>query len=194
MGLFQVASMLDLVAYQKDNNSLNRIKEVRPAYIYQSIPFRIEKSSICLFLTEVCKKSIKEHEANDDLYTFLESSLLKLDQSERMNNYFHIQFLLRLTQYLGIRPDNNWSEDRIHFDLIEGKFVPYAEASRNYVNVEISEIWHQLLDNETYEAPIKPLAKAQKNYLLESILDFYKIHIDNFGTVKSLDVLRDVMS
>src|SRR5690606_27448832 len=38
-GLFQVMSLVDIVGYEREGKDLNRLKEIRPAYIFRAIPF-----------------------------------------------------------------------------------------------------------------------------------------------------------
>ena len=44
--LLQVMSLVDLVVYHRDDKDMTRIKEIKAAHIYQSLPFEIAKSSI----------------------------------------------------------------------------------------------------------------------------------------------------
>ena len=55
-GLLQLMSLVDLVAYQREDKDLTRIKEVKPAYVYQDLPFNIIKGAIGLYMLEVAQK------------------------------------------------------------------------------------------------------------------------------------------
>ena len=81
-GLFQVMSLVEIVAYFKNDGKLNRIKEVRSAHIYQSIPFQIEKMAVGMFMAEVCQKSIKTAEENQELFDFLMEVFIFLDKTK----------------------------------------------------------------------------------------------------------------
>ena len=48
-GLFQPMSLLEIVAYAREDKSLNRIREARLTYAYQSIRFDGRKGTINLF-------------------------------------------------------------------------------------------------------------------------------------------------
>src|SRR6266576_857317 len=46
----QVMSILEMEVYHQENRNLNRIKEMRPAYVFTSLLFEPLKSSIGLFM------------------------------------------------------------------------------------------------------------------------------------------------
>ena len=68
---YQLMSVLDLVVYEQNNRDLNRIKEIKLDIIYERLPFEIERSSVGIFLLELCQKSIKEKEQNSKLFHFI---------------------------------------------------------------------------------------------------------------------------
>ena len=59
-GLLQPATLVDMVAYFRDNKPMNRIKEIKAAQIYQAIPFELMRGTISLFMIELAQKTIKE--------------------------------------------------------------------------------------------------------------------------------------
>ena len=62
--LLQVMSIVDLVVYERPDRDLTRIKEIKPAYLYRSIPFEVRKGAVGLFMIEVARKTIREVEEN----------------------------------------------------------------------------------------------------------------------------------
>src|SRR6187200_113375 len=53
IALYQPLTLLDLVVYHRENANINRIKEVKCLYPYQSIPTDIKKSALAIFIMEV---------------------------------------------------------------------------------------------------------------------------------------------
>src|SRR4051812_33656990 len=80
-GLLQPLSLLDMVVYHKDRGGLQRIKELRQATggQFSTIPFDVVKSSVVIFINEVLYKSVKEEEANPQLFDFIFHALQLLD-------------------------------------------------------------------------------------------------------------------
>ena len=101
---FQLLSQIEIQATRKNNTSLQTVNEVKLHYAYQSLQTNIYKSTVVLFLSEILQNVLKEEEKNNNLYTYIENTLLWYDLNE-FNPNFHILFLLKLTQYLGIYPD-----------------------------------------------------------------------------------------
>jgi DNA repair protein RecO (recombination protein O) len=101
---FQPLNSLEIEATYKNKGTLEHFKEVKLAYVYQSICTDIVKSTVVLFLSEILHHSILEEEKNEKLFTFLETALLWLDAHEEAAN-FHLIVLLELTKHLGFYPD-----------------------------------------------------------------------------------------
>jgi DNA repair protein RecO (recombination protein O) len=69
--------------------------------------------------------SIKEEEENENLFTFLETALLWLDNHEEITN-FHLIFLLQMTKFFGFFPNK---ANGNYFEMIDGVFSEYQGTS-----------------------------------------------------------------
>lgn len=187
--LFQHLNILDMVAYDKAE-SLARIKECRPAVHYQKLPYDIKRSSIGLFILELCKNAIQEREANPALYDFIKTWLVDLDRIE--NQYlptYHLKFMLELAGFIGFAPSNNYSEENIFFDLYNGRFESF-QGEKYFTSDLVGNAIHHLLDSKRNEAV--PLTKSLRNEVIDQLVLFYILHIEGFKPLKSLDVLRSI--
>ncbi len=101
---FQVLSQLEIQVNNKQNQSLQKISEVKLKHTYTSLQTNIYKSTVALSLAEILQSCLKEEEQNKELYNYLEAALLWYDIHE-FNANFHLLFLLKLSQHLGIYPD-----------------------------------------------------------------------------------------
>ena len=162
---FAPLSLLDLVAYQKTNADVQRLSDWKRSVVLTDIFTNVEKSTIAMFLSEVLYKCIKEREPARDLFDFVYHSIDWLDKSENSIADFHLQFLIKLTRYLGFGIDHYVGEDSISALQKLGK-IPYGSS----------------LD----------LSRAERFKNLELVLLFYKEHLEGFGSIKSLAVLREV--
>ena len=104
---FQPMTLLDLVVYHREKNEIQHLKEAEISEPFHSISSDLRKSTIALFLSEVLMKALNDGEANDELFTFMASSLDFLDMQEEGIEYFHLFFLSRLSLYLGFYPRGN---------------------------------------------------------------------------------------
>jgi DNA repair protein RecO (recombination protein O) len=173
MALYQPLMLLEMIVYHRENAAIMRIKEVKSLYPYQFLFSDVHKSSIALFINEVINKAVKEESHAKELCDFLINSLIALDQSQRPEN-FHLTFLIQLSRYLGFGPQNA-------HEVLGGRLV----------SAEDEIILQQLLESDVVHTAMDYLSR--KN-LLEAMLRFYSSHIENFGEMKSVQVLHDVLS
>lgn len=193
-GLLQTMALVSLVAYHKSSNSLNRIKEIKADKMYQSLPFDITKSSIGLFITEVTRRTITQDEQSESLFNLLYSSYTYLDKSEGSITLFPILFLIKLSKELGFSPADNYSEERQVFDIQQGEFISDTRQSDYRLEPKTSQYLYSLLFEEYGISNQFKISKQIRLDLIHHLVNFYRIHIDNFGQIKSLDVLKEVFS
>ena len=140
-----------------------------------------------LFLSEMLHHSIKEEEKNENLFTYLETALLWLDNHEETTN-FHLIFLLQMTKFFGFFPANSIGN---YFEMIDGVFSEYQGTS--CLNFQETELLKTLLEVK-FETTKKLFLASERQMLLKIIIDYYSIHLDGFKKPKSLEVLREVFS
>ncbi len=182
IALFQPLTLLDLVVYNKEKSSLQRISECKCAWPYQSIPINTHKATIALFLVEILSKTLKEQESNLALFNFLWESLTYFDQAQQGIENFHLIFMIRLSQFLGFAPES--------FQEISTQLSGLGMVSQ--VTDEEQIILDQLLKGNF--ADQFALSGARRHKLLQVLLQFYDWHVDRFMPIKSLTVLNQVFS
>lgn len=188
----QVMNLVDLVVYDKDSSEINRIKEARPAVQYNQLFFNIALSSIGIFMVEIIRLCIKEKEQNLPLFDFIEGAFRFLDEQKEQYASFHLSFLLHFCSYLGFQPDDNYSSVNCIFDMIEGKYISSPPFHRDYLDKEMSYYFYQLTSTDLNDFKSVVIPKNQRNELLDDILKYYKIHIGDFGEVRSLEIFKDI--
>jgi len=193
-GLFQPMTLLDLVAYRKENTGLQSIKEVRIAIPYKTIPFDIRKSSIALFLNELLFKSIREEEKNQELFDFIWNSCLQLDSITDSPVCFHLVFAMLLTRFLGIMPQLDHSNDRPIFNLVEGHFQSVIPKHPHFLDQETSCSFLSISMTPLQNVSFLVLAPLVRAKLLTGIITYYQIHLPGFKGMQSHHVLHNVLS
>lgn len=194
-GLFQPSAMLELVVYHNELKNLNRIKEFRWGYIYQHILSDVRKNAVALFMVELLLKSLKQPEANADLFHFTEDSFLHLDKShDTVTANFPLFFSLHLTHFFGFRMDDNYSSINSFLDLQEGSFVKQQPDHPHFLEGRAAEITSQILKvMQPEELESLKLNHESRRILLNAYENFYALHIQDFGAMKTLPVLREVL-
>ena len=177
INLFQPFSILEIETIQKTKSNIYTIKEAQPTIVLNDISTDITKSSIAFFITEIINKILKDEEPDEDLYKFIEDFILNLEEAEDINN-FHLIFLIRLTSFLGFLPN---------IDEIKTEF------NKNY-SFDYTSVFEIILTTTDYNIKLEGINNSNRAELLQLILNYYSLHIPNFGEIKSLSILQEVFS
>lgn len=191
-GLLQTASIVDVVLYDKGQSGLKRVKEIRPDYVYSKLPFEIARISLSLFFIELCRKTIKEAESNPVLFEFLKNWFIFLDQTTESLANAHIVFMLELSHMLGFGPSDLWTESKSLFDLREGIFVSVNPGHPHVTNASTGNYLHLLFHFDKLSMHELHIPKPERIELLNRLIEFYALQIENFGAIKSLDILQEI--
>ncbi len=189
IGLFQPLTILEIDANHRNTGNLESIRAAKIVSPYKTIPFDIIKNTIVLFLSEVLSKSIQEEEKNENLYDFIKKSLIWLDSSDSYVN-FHIHFLIKFFKYLGISPD----ESNIHlsfFDMINGAFCDYSK-NENYISGSVIKHFKEFLGTNFDELGFTIESSLQRKELLEFLIKYMQIHLEDFRRPQSLNIMYDL--
>ena len=180
ISLFQPLTQLDMIVYNKLHAEINRVSEIKCLYPYHSIPYDILKSAVCLFLTEIIYKILREEEPNQELFEFILNSFKNYDKTNSYNLNFHLHFLLKLTNYLGIAPMD--VDDIINEIKSMGSNYRFTENDRKIFNVLLKNSFNDLLK----------ITNENRRNLLNLIILFYRKHFDYISEIKSYKILQEV--
>ena len=193
--VFQPLYLLELEIYYKTGREIHRIKNARIASPYSTIPFDIRKSTQVMFLAEILYKCLREEEPNDELFDFIYHSLTLLDLSESGTgiNNFHIWFLFNLTRFLGINPSRDNALISNFFDLQSALFVSHEPLHNQFTDKHITTLFARLFDIDSSSIERLNYTQNERKLVLEKLLEFYKIHFDTLGEIKSLEIIKEVL-
>ncbi len=192
---FQPAAVLDLIVYHSENKTMHRIKEFSWAFLYDSVLTNVIKNSIASFMVELLQKCLKQPEANADLFNFCEESLLELDKSsKKAAANFPLFFALHLTHFFGFRMEDNFNSSDTFIDLQEGIFTDQQPLHPYFIDGEKAALTSQLLKvMQPYELEEFNLNHTIRRQLLLHYQEYYALHISEFGQLKTLMVLHEVL-
>lgn len=194
-GLFQPAALLDLVVYHNELKQLNRIKEFKWATLYHTVFSDVPKNAVALFMVELLTKCLRQPEGNPDLFQFTEDCFLQLDQSKGtvMAN-LPLFFALHLPVHFGFRMTDNHSDDETYLDLKEGHFSMEHPGHPYFLEGMQAAVTSQLLKvMMPGELEQIRLHHDFRRNLLHQFELYYALHIPDFGSLKTLPVLREVL-
>lgn len=194
--LFQPSAILDMVVYHNELKQLQRIKEFRWAHLYQHILSDVKKNAVALFMVELLTKCLKQPEANAELFNFAEDAFLSLDESsDTVTANFPLFFALHLPVFFGFRVSDNFSKNRPFLDLQEGTFVQEQPTHPYFLEERQALITSQILKvQQPEELEDIKLNHDFRRHLLFTFETYYKLHIQDFGMMKTLPVLKEILS
>jgi DNA repair protein RecO (recombination protein O) len=127
-----------------------------------------------MFLNEVVNKSIKEEAHANEVCCFMFDSFEAFDKLTANYENFHLIFLIKLSRFLGFGLYNST-------DILTGKMLNHEEE----------QIFNTLVNAEYEEA--LTITHPQRRSLLDLILQFYTMHTEGMGEIRSVQVLREVL-
>ena len=164
--LFQPFTQLELVATHKDTQQLGYIKDAKIAHPYHSLHTDIYKSTICIFLAEIC--TIVCPAGTPDAP-------------------FTLKFLTQLTNLLGFYPDTSQTHLPF-FNIEEGVFA--TTETLHCISGKPLILFKDILTTDTNFLATLSSTREERNALLHQLLKYYQWHYPNFKKIKSLEVLQ----
>jgi DNA repair protein RecO (recombination protein O) len=193
--LFQPGAMLELVVYHNDQKNLQRIKEYRWSVLYEHIFYDVFKGSVATYMIELLTKCLKQPEPNEDLFYFMEDVLLHLDKSNMaVVANFPLFYAVHLANFFGFRIADAYSEYLPYLDLQEGMFVANVPHHTMFLDSMLSGVTAHLLKvMQPSELEELKLSVATRRTLLQFYETYYSLHVPEFGHLRSLPVLQEVL-
>lgn len=150
------------------------------------------KTAMILFMNEVLAKTIADDYVNDVLFDYLKNSVMLLDDAIDVRN-FHVWWLLEITRYYGFYPQRpNAPAAPLYFDMLNGTFEHTIPKHPNYLEAGVSAQLVDLIDLEWPQVQTLELHSSIRSSLLQGLITFLKLHLENLREIKSLDVLHAV--
>jgi DNA repair protein RecO (recombination protein O) len=190
--IFQPMFILDLEMYYKESREMQQLKEFSVSYAPYEIHSNIRKSCVAIFLGEVLTSVLKEESPHEEMFDYIEDSIVYFDGCKDNYANFHIAFLAGLSSFLGFEPSLRTSTDDVFFDMKNGVFVPVPPVHGNYATEEISDILAVFFASSYHTSGYIPLTGILRNEVLETLVRYYSLHLPGLKRIKSLEVLKEV--
>ena len=191
-GLLQIMTLVEIVAYHREDKDLTRLKEIKALHVYHAIPFEIQRSAVGTFMIEIAQKTIDGHEEHPELFNFLLDNFIFLDETTYPIANLHLHFMLALTEHLGFRPDGSFSEKTPFFDMKEGIFTTDQPPHLHWMPASLAQKLSQLLRLPKEQCHVIRFSREERKVFLKNLLDYYRLHIEHFPAIHSHEVLEEV--
>lgn len=191
---FQPGAILELVVYHHELKSLQRIKEFKWSYLYHEVFSNVIKNCVLLYMVELLQKCLKQPETNAELFSFVEESFMQLDKADdTVTAGLSIYFAIHLAAFFGFQITHE--ELLPVLDLQDGKFTDAHPQHAYYVDGKTAALIYELLKvMQPAELHEVPMNHVQRRSVLEAMETFYALHLPEFGKMKTLQVLKEVLA
>jgi len=187
--LVQPLSRVELVLDQHPDKDLAAVKEIRLEA--PSVPQdRPERAAVVLFLQEVFLRVLRTECADAGLFAFAHAAIGSAVMEQDLAQV-PLRTMAGLIQHMGILPSPP-EHGEPNFDLLEGRFIAGDAPSGHTLRQPLSTWMAALFDEGATELP--RLSAAQRRDLLDHLLLFIRLHLDGFGELRSVSVLREVLA
>ena len=178
----------------RSNAHLQKMKDVWIDLPLVDVHFSPSKLSLCFFLSEFLGYCTRCEQQNSVLFTYIYNSILWLDQAKDSFANFHVVFMLRLTSFLGMKPNLSIADKETVFDLVEGCFVEHVPLHSHYLLAEDALRMVNLFRLSYKTMHLYSMSRAERNHCVEVIVDYYKLHIPGFPEMKTLPILNELFA
>ena len=190
--LFQPLTVLEIESDVRPKVQLQKLKDVRLASPFVSIPFEPDKLSISLFVAEFLYYALRSEQQNALLFDYVINSIQWLDGQEGSIANFHLVFLMRLSRFLGFYPNLDDYVSGDYFDLRESVFCSTPPAHHDFLHPDEAEKIQLMMRMDFPTMYLFRMSHQERNRLLEVALTYYRLHLTDFPLLKSVSVLKEL--
>lgn len=181
----------------RPDREIHSLRDFRAAPGTLALTANPQAQMVAIFLGEVLDLLLRRSEADDRLTDFLEGSIATLatmasaaDCGGRAIAAFPIIFLYKLTHLAGIGPNlEGWHRNAI-FDMRDGNFRNAMPLHHDFLRGrECTAL--MALSRATYTSRL-PLDAAGRRRALDTLLDYYSLHLAPLRNLRSLEIFRSL--
>jgi len=192
---FQPGAILDMEVYHNELKNLQFVKEFNWGYLYEHVFFSVVKNAAAMYMIELLQHSLKQPEANPELFYLVEDSLKQLDRgNDTLTANLPLYFTLHLASELGLGIQGEYSAQTPVLDLQEGAFVSNTPQHLFYMADEQAKNT-SAINNIMFYNDLENIAlnRQVRRNLLAAYQQFFALHIQDFGELRSVRVLQEVL-
>lgn len=190
--LFSPLAILNLEVEHQASRDIQRIREARPEVHLYDISCNLGKTSMVFFLSEFLTRVLRDADESNHLFNFLEQSVQVLEMTDKSIANYHLVFMLKLSHFLGFYPNLEEYRENALFDMMNGEFVTYQPLHRHFLNRYDSKALSLLARISFENMHHFVFSRQDRVNIINKILEYYRIHLYDFPTLKSLDVLHEL--
>ncbi len=188
--LLQPLSIVEIDVSHNPKKDIQSIKDIRIAIPFYHIPYDPVKNGLALFMTELLQKTLKHSENDKELYNFIENSVCQLDKCEEGIGNFHLVFMAGLARRLGFAPDMLNDNGYKFFDMMNGIFERSQPLHAHFLEGKQAETFKSIMELDYDCLNSLPMNRIQRAGVLTNFVEYYKLHLTDFQSLHSIEVMH----
>lgn len=188
--LLQPLSIVEIDVSHNPKKDIQSIKDIRIAIPFYHIPYDPVKNGLALFMTELLQKTLKHSENDKELYNFIENSVCQLDKCEESIGNFHLVFMAGLARRLGFAPDMLNGNGYKFFDMMNGIFERSQPLHAHFLEGKQAETFKSIMELDYDCLNSLPMNRIQRAGVLTNFVEYYKLHLTDFQSLHSIEVMH----
>lgn len=185
-------SAVDVTFDYRQNKELSTLKDATPSFPILELFMEPEKATVAMFLAEIFTRSIHKGEETQEIFDYCWHAVASLEHLQRNLANFHITTLVGLSRLLGIQPNIKGFKKNTYFDLTTSQYEYNMPLHTFFLNHQHTAFLPTLLRINYRNMHFYRLERMERQILLDTIVTYFKLHIPEFGDVKSLKTLIEV--
>ncbi len=185
-------SIIDAELNEQGRGTLPVLKEFTSSFNLVNIRTGIVKNAISAFMGELIYKTLRESGPDMNLYGFLISTILKLENETGSVSDFHPCFIVDYCKQLGYLPGRRIQEINALFNIPTASFTPFSSAGIYSFSRESSEILARILNNDSGVYLKLNINGASRYNFISEMLKYLSYHQGFETELRSLKVLHEI--
>lgn len=189
----QPLSRVELVVPESGEHEMRTVHDLRIDRPYTRLHEEPVRGVLILFAQEVFNRTLREESADAQLYAFVQEVLESIDTGADMAHQ-PLLLLVGLSRQLGFFPEMPEEGEQL-FDMREGHFFQGKAHHEFCMEAAQAALFAELIARiEAPDPGASPLRASSevRRRLLDDLLIYYRLHVEGFGELRSLEVLRAV--
>ena len=182
---YQPLTLVEIESTTSQTRDIPTLNNISLTNITNNISLDFSRRAIAIFISEIIFRTLRHPEADERLFNYIKNVILELDSTPQPEN-IHLKFLIDYTFYLGIMPQLDEYDKML--DITTGELInPYKRT--NCFTVDETNILISLSANKEIT-----IDRTTRQIILRKLCYYYQIHLEDFITPKSLDILMEVFN
>lgn len=192
--LFMPLNPVECVADVRPGRELLTLREPRALHPLHGIMTSPVRSAVVMFIAELLERLLRQSESDPALFDFIRASVELLNEPATSPANFHLYFMVRLAERLGILPDLDGYRPGMLLDLREGLFRSSMPLHGHALSAADSATAARLLRISAQNQHLYRFNRLQRGEIVDVMLDFFSLHIADLSGMNSPAILKEIAS